>query len=459
MEQALSIYYQIFLFLTNPSFQKSKRWVRQVGEYARIIHEHVWTSTRFFGGFIVAWIEPVYGPIIALLVFMAFAITDWLDGLVAWVKGKGETFWGSFLDGFADKVFVIPVLYAWGRQFSSDWLFWILVAIEFGGYILVKAMSALGIIEKDKEDLYKHLLVGKIKFGLQVALVFIIWIARTVNPDWYWWILIINLILANIILLAGFSVACKINEKSIGFLADFITLESLICGLLSATIAWFYGNLKLSAALVVISLGLDFADGYVARITKGKGNLIKGIFNDDGADATAFGIAPAMLIYSAGSGWILAGMYLADTWGRLAKFTRDKLRALSEKEKDLPVVSEGDSEEGKVTIFKGLPSPAAGAFIASLFLWSSPSAVDVTILSVVAVIFARLETLFDMQWYHFKHFSKMPGEVRFGMLLFFLLMIFCGRFGEGLSAIILIYLFLFSKKVADLLFHLNERVG
>ena len=106
-----------------------------------------------------------------------------------------------------------------------------------------------------------------------------------------------------------------------------------------------------NAALGIILAGVfDTLDGRVARMTNSTSRF--GSEFDSIADTVSFGVAPAMLAFSAGNlhvlgrtGWVLAFLYLACGALRLARFN----------------VSPG-RYSGR---FEGMPSPAAACMVAS----------------------------------------------------------------------------------------------
>ena len=128
-------------------------------------------------------------------------------------------------------------------------------------------------------------------------------------------------------------------------------------------IAW--GALLIFCAAVV-----DFLDGFLARLLKA--NSPMGAQLDSLSDVVSFGVAPGLIIYQllrisyaheeAGLDvsivFLLPALIIpcAAAW-RLAKFNID---------------------EGQQYSFKGLPTPAAGLFIASLPLIISGAGIDIT---------------------------------------------------------------------------------
>jgi CDP-diacylglycerol---serine O-phosphatidyltransferase len=132
-------------------------------------------------------------------------------------------------------------------------------------------------------------------------------------------------------------------------LPHILTTGNLAAGFYSITLS-ASGQLD-RAALALIFAGIcDMLDGRVARMANATSRF--GAEYDSIADSVSFGVAPALLAFSAGAlqelgwtGWVLAFLYAACAALRLARFN----------------VSPG-RYSGR---FEGLPSPAAAGMILS----------------------------------------------------------------------------------------------
>lgn len=438
----------LMIFCTDQGFQERQVWVQFIIKNVSWIHHHIWTGVRIFGGFHVIYLfESGVSNYFTLLIFVLYAITDWFDGKVyRWRKGifgqppnvvaMENNKFGPIFDGITDKFFVLPVIWYLGDSFSSLWVFVFLFFVEGAGNIIIFLLDKLKLIKRGR-NIYEHLVIGKIKFGLQVALVTFLWVAVFISPDWYWWKLWINLFLGVILLLAVFSIACKIDYRSMWFIADCITFGGMLCGGFAIYFAFFKKDFKMAAALVIISAVIDLLDGYVARMTKEK-ETIRGIYADDTADAISFGFAPAAIILSAGMSWIASFGYAICTIGRLVKFTLDKFRKNGKNE-----------EDERITVFKGLPSPAAGVLIASVFLWNNPVLQSGLPLFLVVAFSGILEVIFPLRFYHFKYFQDFPKKVQFFSLFVFFGSAFLGMAGEGITIMVIAYGIFFFRPFAD----------
>jgi len=137
--------------------------------------------------------------------------------------------------------------------------------------------------------------------------------------------------------------------------ADALTLANASCGTISIFLCLSYiaddRSRQLWAAFVLplIALACDAADGYIARLDKGRQSLI-GADLDSLADIVSFGVAPAVLGYTLG----LRGLWdvVCLTWfvccgiSRLARF-------------NVTSASLTNAATGKVRYFEGTPIPTS----------------------------------------------------------------------------------------------------
>ncbi len=147
--------------------------------------------------------------------------------------------------------------------------------------------------------------------------------------------------------------------RKVYLLPNLFTTASLFCGLLSI-IHIYGGEYDLACWLILVAAFLDWLDGRIARFTRTQSSF--GVNYDSLADLVAFGVAPAMLIFTqvqsasgGGMNRIAVGvsvLYAICGALRLARFN-----------------VQVSAEEKKA--FTGLPIPAAaGAVVATfLLLW------------------------------------------------------------------------------------------
>ena len=140
---------------------------------------------------------------------------------------------------------------------------------------------------------------------------------------------------------------------------NMITSGNILCGMLALVLV-FHGRIEHAAWLVFIAVFFDFMDGKVARSIGGSSAF--GVELDSLADVVSFGVAPALIFYSAYlqawmgvTGALVASFFALCGALRLARFNVHHV-------------------EGA---FQGFPIPAAGLFLASIVMagWQIPASV------------------------------------------------------------------------------------
>ena len=136
------------------------------------------------------------------------------------------------------------------------------------------------------------------------------------------------------------------------------TTLNMVSGLSSVLLA-FRGHFTIAAALIGVSIVLDIADGYVARLIGAPSPF--GLQLDSLADLISFGLAPAILVHTWALdewpilAWLVAFLWLACAAFRLARF-------------NVTIDPAADKR-----YFVGLPSPGAAAVVmATIFALDSP---------------------------------------------------------------------------------------
>lgn len=141
------------------------------------------------------------------------------------------------------------------------------------------------------------------------------------------------------------------KKRSIYLLPNLLTTVGLFAGFY-AVVAAMKGYFSDAAIAIFIAMIADGLDGRVARLTNTESDF--GGQYDSLSDMVAFGVAPALVVYSwalmtlGKLGWLAAFLYTAGTALRLARFNAES-----------SVVADKQ-------FFKGLPSPAAAGFIAGM---------------------------------------------------------------------------------------------
>lgn len=142
-------------------------------------------------------------------------------------------------------------------------------------------------------------------------------------------------------------------RKGIYILPNTLTLCGMFCGFY-AILSSFKGNYIHAAWGILIANIFDGLDGWVARLTNSTTKF--GVELDSLSDLVAFGVAPAVLIYSwalqpfGRIGWGVTFLFVICGALRLARYN----------------VQMGTAES---KAFTGMPIPAAGSFLATLVLF------------------------------------------------------------------------------------------
>ncbi|OGT44546.1 MAG: CDP-diacylglycerol--serine O-phosphatidyltransferase [Gammaproteobacteria bacterium RIFCSPHIGHO2_12_FULL_37_34] len=189
----------------------------------------------------------------------------------------------------------------------------------------------------------------------------------------------------------------KQPQRGIYLLPNLLTTAALFAGFYSI-VAAMKGHFEAAAIAIFVGMIADGLDGRVARLTNTQTAF--GAQYDSLSDMVAFGIAPALVIYSwslsylGKLGWLAAFLYTAATALRLARFNVQ----ITDK-----------------TYFQGLPCPSAAGVIASI-IWmgasfqAQGSLFAVPISAFIIVIAALMVS--TIRYYSFKHVD-FKGRVPF----------------------------------------------
>ncbi len=189
----------------------------------------------------------------------------------------------------------------------------------------------------------------------------------------------------------------KMPQRGIYLLPNLLTTAALFAGFYSI-VAAMKGHFEVAAIAMLVAMVADGLDGRVARLTNTQSPF--GAQYDSLSDMVAFGIAPALVLYSwslfdlGKLGWFAAFLYAAATALRLARFN----------------IQVSDKQ-----YFKGLPCPAAAGLVASIVwmgdgyhLSGASIAIPLAILTVLAASFMTSR----IRYYSFKSFD-FRGKVPF----------------------------------------------
>ncbi|HRZ41072.1 MAG TPA: CDP-diacylglycerol--serine O-phosphatidyltransferase [Bacteroidales bacterium] len=210
----------------------------------------------------------------------------------------------------------------------------------------------------------------------------------------------------------------------IKFIPSVLTLANLLCGFAAIALAdpWY------SMLLIVTGAILDSVDGLVARALHAESEFGKQA--DSLADLVTFGVAPALLIFQmlfANPLWISLSVAALIPLGaaiRLATFNTDTRQKTS---------------------FRGLPTPAAGLFLAPLPWLEYSGQIDLFFRPVSLILFVLIALLMvlPVPMFSFKALKNKGIDRIFPLALLagsLLLVIFFGWGGLPLGVVLYILL-------------------
>ncbi|VVC76137.1 hypothetical protein AQUSIP_14420 [Aquicella siphonis] len=189
----------------------------------------------------------------------------------------------------------------------------------------------------------------------------------------------------------------KIPQRGIYLLPNLLTTAALFAGFYSI-VAAMKGHFETAAIAIFVAMIADGLDGRVARMTHTQS--LFGAEYDSLSDMAAFGIAPALVLYSwslshlGKLGWLAAFLHTAATALRLARFN----------------IQVSDKQ-----YFQGLPCPTAAGMVASIIWMGSgfeiSGAAVAKPLAILTIIIAAL-MVSTIRYYSFKSID-FKGRVPF----------------------------------------------
>jgi CDP-diacylglycerol--serine O-phosphatidyltransferase len=195
----------------------------------------------------------------------------------------------------------------------------------------------------------------------------------------------------------------KAQSRGIYLLPNLFTTAALFAGFYSV-VAAMKGYFDIAAIAVFIAMIADTLDGRVARMTHTQTAF--GAEYDSLSDMVAFGVAPALIVYSwslshlGKLGWLIAFLYTAGTALRLARFNTQ-------------------SNDTDKRYFQGLPCPPAAGVIAGCvwlgYTYNVHSILVTIPVSLLTVIVAAL-MVSTIRYHSFKQID-LRGKIPFIVLL------------------------------------------
>ncbi len=190
-------------------------------------------------------------------------------------------------------------------------------------------------------------------------------------------------------------------RKGIYLLPNTVTLCGLFCGFYSI-LASFKGQHVYGAWAVLAAVIFDGLDGWVARVTHSTTKF--GIELDSLSDLVAFGVAPAVLIYSWGLhdfgriGWGASFFFVTCGALRLARYN----------------VQMGSAES---KAFTGLPIPGAAIMIATLVLFYSEIIGDLNGKNIIILMLPFVLAILMVSTFRYHALKEISSRKRMPFLL------------------------------------------
>ncbi|SDT87183.1 CDP-diacylglycerol--serine O-phosphatidyltransferase [Halopseudomonas salegens] len=195
----------------------------------------------------------------------------------------------------------------------------------------------------------------------------------------------------------------KVRHKGIYLLPNLFTTAALFSGFY-AIVSAMDGNFANAAIAIFVAMVLDGLDGRVARLTNTQSAF--GAEFDSLSDMVAFGVAPALVVFSwalndlGKVGWVFAFVFVAAAALRLARFNTH--------------IGSDDKR-----FFTGLASPAAAGLVAGMVWALTDFGVDggeIALLVGVLTALGGLLMVSNVRYYSFKDFD-LRGRVPFFVIL------------------------------------------
>ena len=204
----------------------------------------------------------------------------------------------------------------------------------------------------------------------------------------------------------------NLTRRGIYLLPNLLTTAGLFAGFY-AVVAAMNGLFDLAAIAIFVAMVMDALDGRVARLTNTASAF--GREYDSLSDMVAFGIAPALVVFSwnlrglGKIGWLIAFIYAAATALRLARFN-----------------TQSEAKSSK-RYFNGLAcTPTAGVIAGLVWLGDEYHLSGYMIAATTAILTLSLAGLMvsNIRYYSFKEID-LKGKIPFVGILLIVLVFVC----------------------------------
>ena len=377
---SMNVYWQISLYLILPIFllfiaervflyllsshPNGKKWVQS----QFWLHPNFISRCRYPMGIVSVGLFHYGWQIFAIIWFSGWLLTDITDGEIA-RRFDLNTPEGEVIDPLSDKLLYFPpLIYYWYLG-----AFPLVLIITFLVFDIAGQLSRFFIAKKTAN------LFGKAKTFLSITALFIATLEIVFFPEMHWQIPIA--ILSAAVFLSFCSLFFKVIPNY--WYANILSLLNLCCGIIGILLIIFEYPPIFAFLLVFLGQFLDMFDG---RAAARWGSTPRGEILDDLADGTNFGGTVGVIIYASFNfsllGLVLGIIHFICTSYRLIRFISDKKKA---------------GVTGGVSVFVGLPSPAAALVSATGVILFQ----DMTLLKIGLVLIPSFLMISKVPYIHF----------------------------------------------------------
>jgi CDP-diacylglycerol--serine O-phosphatidyltransferase len=227
-------------------------------------------------------------------------------------------------------------------------------------------------------------------------------------------------------------------------------------------------NLQIAALFIFVAMLFDMLDGRVARMTRSTSDF--GAQLDSLCDIISFGVAPGMIILRSAIAilretdirvlsiertiWCIAALYVLCAALRLARFN-----------------VETDLDESSHMDFRGLPTPAAAAGLASIVLlfvnlietgWTAlPPRTLLLSMSLTLAVYTLISALLMVSRFRYPHLINqyIRGKKPFSYLVKFVLILIAAMLNPWLTLAAVTMLYVFSGPIRWVWLVIRQRTG
>lgn len=247
------------------------------------------------------------GPLVTASIFVAFAIFDALDGVVARAKGL-DTFKGRLLDRICDYPMLVVV-----AAFSVDVLPVALIIAK----LALDALLTLMFILKGRGT--ENRIRTTMSDFTVLAILFLTqgFLHAFVTAELVEVLLLMNILFSATVGLYNAGVLQK------RFIADALSMANALCGCASI---WFATQQQPEVCLLLLLVGAGF-DGLDGAAARRWGGTRFGVYSDDIADGINYAVAPGVALafgLSGAEGTVVGVAFTLLTISRLVFFTLNK---------------------------------------------------------------------------------------------------------------------------------------